>query len=297
MSELAVVTGATGMVGKIIVLMLLERGYRVRILTRNTSFQDSRLEIIYGDLGDTAVIEKLLHGAEYLFHCAAELNDETKMWQTNVIGTQNLIQSTVAHQIKYICCLSSVGVIGKFSGTVADEKASCVPLNMYEKSKLAAEEFVQRFNSPARIVILRPTNVVDRNKNSIIGLSKFKTILKGGENANIVHAEDVAAAALYFIEHQAQNNPDCFIVSCDQEKMNTVAGCLALIDAIKSNSSLENVKPLFHLPWIVPYIVRRLLKGPCNRSDVCYSSNKLLSAGFTYQRGFIGALRDLCANS
>ncbi len=294
MSRLAVVTGATGMVGKIIVLKLVERGYRVRVLTRNQSYQDSRLEIIYGDLGDTAVIEKLLHGAEYVFHCAAELNDETKMWQTNVIGTQNLINTTAKHQIKYICHLSSVGVIGKFNGTVADEKTACAPLNMYEKSKLAAEEFVQNFHSSARIVILRPTNVVDRSKNSIIGLSKFNTLLKGGENANIVHAEDVASAALYFIEHSTLNNPDCFIVSCDQDNMNTVAGCLALVEAIKSNSSLENVKPLFHVPWIVPYIIRRLIKGPCNRGDVCYSTDKLLSTGFTYPRGFIGALKDIC---
>lgn len=297
MSALAVVTGATGMVGKIIVQMLLERGYRVRILTRNHSLQDSRIEIIYGDLGDTPAIEKLLHDAQYVFHCAAELNDEASMWQTNVIGTQNLINTTAKGQIKYICHLSSVGVIGKFTGIVADEKTACAPLNMYEKSKLHAEEFVQSFHSSARIVILRPTNVVDKNKNSIIGLSKFKAVIKGGENANIVHAEDVAAAALFFIDHSAQGNPDCFIVSCDQEKMNTVSGCLALVEAIRNENSLENVKPFTHLPWIVPYVVRRLLKGPCNRGDVCYSSDKLISAGFTYRLGFVGALRDLCGNA
>ena len=72
MTKLAVVTGATGTVGKVIVTMLLERGYRVRILTRNRSYEDPRTEVVNGDLADITSIETFLCDAEYVFHCVAE---------------------------------------------------------------------------------------------------------------------------------------------------------------------------------------------------------------------------------
>ena len=67
MKELAVVTGATGIVGSQIVEMLLQKGYSVRILTRSTSFSDDRLQVICGDLQNTTVVSKLLEGAKLLF--------------------------------------------------------------------------------------------------------------------------------------------------------------------------------------------------------------------------------------
>jgi nucleoside-diphosphate-sugar epimerase len=297
MTSLAVVTGATGMIGKRIVDMLLERGINVRILTRNQSYKNSKVEVVFGELSNSKICSQLLKNAEYVFHCAAELNNEEKMYQTNVEGTQQLMQNLDNDHVKYICYLSSVGVIGKFNGITADETTVCSPLNQYEITKLKAEVFVQNFKSSARVVILRPTNVIDKKKNALTDLSKAKIFLKGGEHAHIVHAEDVAAAAMYFLDHPASQNPDCYIVSYDNEQMNTVAGCLALCEAIKKKSSLEKTKPLPHLPWVVPYLIRRLSKGECNRSDVRYSPAKLLSTGFKYIRGFNGALREISENT
>lgn len=297
MKELAVVTGATGMVGKRIVTLLLQQGFPVRVLTRNKAFVDSRVEIIYGDLEDVSTIERLLLGAKNLFHCAAELNDENKMWGSNVTGTQVLIDKAAKFGLDYICHLSSVGVIGKFRGELADESTECSPMNLYEKSKLQAETLMKNFRGSGRVIILRPTNVIDSVKNNISSLNRVTIFLKGGENAHIVHAEDVASAALFFLNTPSLNSPDCFIVSCDQNKLNTFAGCKALCDAIKIKSPREGVRPIFHMPWQFPYILRRVTKGPCNRGNVRYSSNKLLSTGFIFPLGFIGALEDICENS
>lgn len=297
MNKIAAVTGSTGMVGKRIVTLLLEKGFRVRVLTRNKTVSNSHLEIVYGDIKDKISVEKLLEGVDCLFHCAAELNDESKMWDTNVEGTRLLLEAATKLPLSYICHMSSVGVIGKISGFVANEQTPCSPLNTYEKTKLEAEQLAMSLNTKAKIIVLRPTNVVDKNKNGLKGLSLLKVFLKGGENAHIVHASDVAAAAVYFIDHSSQKSPDCFIVSCDNEKLNTIAGSFAVCQAIKSNTSLENVTPLPHLSWRLTYFARRILKGPCNRSDIIYSSQKLISTGFQFPLGFTGAIKDICENN
>lgn len=119
-----------------------------------------------------------------------------------------------------------------------------------------------------RLSILRPTNIVNRVMNNICNLSKIKFFLQGGESAHIIHSDDVAAAALYFVENSSTNNPDCFIVSCYHSRLNTFGGCSAFCDAIKKNLPLNDVSPKIHLPWQLPYMLRRI--------------------------GFAGALRDIC---
>lgn len=287
MKELAVVTGATGMVGRAIVEELLQKGFSVRVLTRNPKFADSRVEVINGDLLDSKALAGLLEGAKLLFHCAAELRDETKMWAVNSEATALLIEQAEKRPgLRYICHLSSVGVIGKFSGRVADESTECNPVNTYEKSKLAAENSVRKYSGQARVIILRPTNVISKEKNGLTSLSRLMVFIKGGEHAHFVHAFDVAAAACFFIENPSKLSPDCFIVSCDHEPMNTVAGSLAICSG-------EGRAPL-HAPWQIAYFLRRFFKGPINRSDAIYASDKLLSAGFVYPMGLLGAIREIC---
>lgn len=75
---LVVVTGATGYVGGRLVPMLLERGYRVRCIARDTrKLQDrvwrdhENVEVVSGDVGDTKMLPILLRDAEvayYLVH-------------------------------------------------------------------------------------------------------------------------------------------------------------------------------------------------------------------------------------
>ncbi len=287
MKSIAAVTGATGLVGKRIVELLLANGISVRILTRNTSFVSKSVEVHYGDLSNTEFLEKFLDDANYLFHCAAELQNESKMWETNVTGAINIIGASARKDLKYICYLSSVGVMGRISGTFADESTPCEPINRYEKTKYEAEKFMMEWRGSARAVVLRPTNVIDETKNEIINIGKIKLFIKGGENAHLIHAKDVAHAAVYFMNKKKPTiYPECYIVSCDDDPMNTIAGCWALFHNKKLNSKM-------HLPWLIPYFLRRLAKGSCNRGDLRYSSKKLLDAGFNFKLGFKGAMIDI----
>ena len=300
---IACVTGASGSIGSRIVHLLLKNGYKVRGLSRKQDYCVPGVEHYLGGIEDENVLEEFVSGADAIFHCAAELNDETRMWDVNVLGTERLISKAKRLNIKYLCYLSSAGVVGKTNIKWIDEKIKCEPNNVYERSKWKAEQLVSRGIDGCQIVILRPTNVIDNEHPGAIGLaingswlSRLKVFLKGGECAHIVHAEDVAEAALYFISRPFKS-PQCYFVSYDNEPMNTFAELWALYIAVKNSSSVDNVRPVLHLPLIVPYILRKIWRGESNRGDVRYSSRKLISEDFNFTLGIKETVKKLSSKT
>ena len=296
---IACVTGASGMVGSKIVQRLISKGYKVRALSRRNDFADPNVELFRGGLEDEEVLKSFLYNAGLLFHCAAELYDASKMWDVNVLGTERLLRIVKDSSIEYLCYLSSAGVVGRTNIKWVDEKTRCNPQNVYERSKWAAEQLVAQGIDGCQIVILRPTNVIDEKRPGALSLpmrgswlDRFKVFLKGGECAHIVHAEDVAEAAMFFISRPI-DSPQCFFVSCDHENLNTFAGLWALYRTIENNRPVDSVRPVPHLPLIVPHILRQLRRGKGNRGDVRYSSEKFISEGFKFPLGVKGTVKEL----
>jgi nucleoside-diphosphate-sugar epimerase len=261
------------------------------------------VEVFQGAIDDEAVLGDFLHDGDLLFHCAAELLDEARMWAVNVGGTEKLLRLAAHSGIEHLCHLSSAGVVGKTENRWVDESVPCHPRNAYEKSKLASEVSVlQHKRKDCRVVVLRPTNVIDDDDPGALSLpmraawtDRLKVFLKGGECAHIVHAEDVAQAAMHLISASIEA-PSCFFVSCDHEPLNTYAGLWSLYKAIAENRSTQGIHPVPHLPLIVPCILRRILRGAGNRGDVCYSANKLLATGFHFHLGIERAVRQIAVS-
>lgn len=298
---IACVTGATGMIGRRIVARLLAQGFAVRVLSRRPSFPDGRVELHRGELEDAHALEVFLRGARLLFHCAAELNDASKMWEVNYHGSERLLQLAERQGIEYLCHLSSAGVVGRTRLAWVDEEAACNPQNPYERSKWAAEQVAARGIEGCRVVILRPTNVVDEDRPGAIGLAargswkdRLHVFVKGGECAHVVHAEDVAAAALHFIRRPAEG-PQTFFVSCDEHPLNTVGGISALYWALQQGRTAAGARPAPHLPLLVPHVLRRLRRRASNRGDVRYSCAKLSSQGFDPPLGLVGCVERVLA--
>lgn len=297
--QIACVTGASGMVGSKIVKRLTSQGYKVRALSRSKYLDDPNVELFRGGLEDEDVLKSFLYNASLLFHCAAELKDQSKMRDVNVLGTERLLHIVRKSSIRYLCYLSSAGVVGRTNIKWVDEETICKPQNTYEQSKWEAEQLVSGGIDGCSIVILRPTNVIDNKRPGTLGLpmrsswlDRFKVFLKGGECAHIVHAEDVAEAAMYFVSRPF-NTPRCFFVSCDYEQLNTFAGLWALYRTIENNRPVDSVRPAPHLPLIVPHILRQLRRGKGNRGDVRYSTEKLISEGFKFHLGVEGAVKQI----
>lgn len=296
---IAGVTGASGMIGRRIVDRLLTDGYRVRVLSRKEYFEDPRANLFKGGLEDEEILRSFLFDTDLLFHCAANLSDEPRMWRDNVLGTERLMKAIEKSKIKYLCHISSAGVIGKTKNKWVDETTKCDPQNVYEKTKWEAEKIVAKGIEGCKIVILRPTNVINADRPGALALpiegswmNKLKVFIKGGECAHIIHAEDVAEAAMFFISRPI-NSPQCYFVSCDHEPLNTFAGLWAFCKGIKNNKPINEVKPVTHLPLIIPFLLRKLVHGQSNRGDVRYSSEKLISAGFNFNLGLKGAVQQV----
>lgn len=299
----ACVTGASGLIGRRIVQSLLIQGYRVRALSRRKDFVTPEVELFCGGLEDEAILKDFLRNAQMLFHCAAEVRDHARMWEVNVLGTERLLRLSAEAGIEYLCHFSSAGVVGRTREVWVDEETPCHPRNLYEKSKWAAERLAAQGVGRVQVVILRPTNVIDGDKLGALALpqrgswsDRLQVLIKGGECAHIIHADDVAAAAVYFISHPA-DLPQIFFVSYDQERLNTFAGLWSLYyKAMEQNMPTEKIQPAFHLPIYVPYLIRKLCRGTGNLGNVRYSSAKLLSTGFKFHLGVEGAIRRIIAS-
>jgi nucleoside-diphosphate-sugar epimerase len=280
----------------------LQEGYEVRILTRKKSFHIDNTQAFIGDVADERVLRLFLNNVSHLFHCAAELHDESKMLDINVLGTEKILHLIPSSKIIYFCYLSSAGVIGLTDHQLVDERSKCNPQNTYEKSKWAAEELVAKGIANCSITILRPTNVIDEQRPGALALpirsnwrDRFIVFLKGGECAHIVHAEDVADAAIYLMNAPFER-PVRFFISCDHERFNTFGGLWSLYKAIQQGRPIEGISPVIHLPIIIPHILRRLCRGSSNYGNIHYPSEKLLSTGFRYGLGVEGAVRRIAAS-
>ena len=288
------------MVGSRIVRRLLQQGYTVRALTRRKDLTLSGVDMHYGDIRDESALKSFMNRANLLFHCAAELKDESRMWDVNVAGTENLLRLIPGAGITYLCHLSSAGVVGKTEMPVVDETSPCNPRNIYERTKWEAEKRVAKGVNGCCAVVLRPTNVIDERRPGALGLPMrgsltdiVKVFVKGGEYAHIIHADDVAAAAVYLIPYQFIS-PQCFFVSCDHEPMNTFAGIWKLYKNFERAGSFDESGPMVvHLPVAFSHMLRTVMRGASNRGDTVYSSEKLLRNGFVFPLGLKGAIRQV----
>ena len=235
------ITGGTGFIGRHLIARHCERGDQVRYLTRTQpSVEIPGAMAIVGNLTSPVDgLRRFASGADVLYHCAAELRDETEMQSTNVSGTENLFAAT-GGQIGRWVQLSSTGVYGrKMSGDI-DEHTTCNPANPYEISKAASDRILQdaalQQNLPH--VVLRPSNVygTDMPNQSLFQLIKmidrglFFFIGKPGAVANYVHVENVVDALLLCATARLPANGRTYVVSDHrplEDFVRTIAGALA----------------------------------------------------------------------
>ena len=290
------VTGGTGLVGSKISMFLLNAGYQVRIFTREMPvLLNDKIEYFVGDICSKEQVHEALIGCYGVYHCAGEKIIEQQMYATNVVGTSNIFEAATDLEVSFFCHISSVGVFGKTKLAIIDENCACNPMNEYESTKLMAEDVVKNGIGEGKTIILRPTNIFSheiRFKYAQTSLkTKFKMWLKYKENANLVYIDDVAAAAIFFLNTQTPLSCETFIISSDQEPNNTIGKIKNTITELLGSKSRI---PFFKVPLFVPMFIRILRHGKTNKGNITYSSSKLFSIGFQMPNGFLKGLRKIC---
>jgi UDP-N-acetylglucosamine 4,6-dehydratase len=143
------ITGGTGSLGKALVTRLLTKANITKVIVysrdelkqyeqRNSIDNQGKLRFFLGDVRDQDRLTRAMHGVDFVIHAAALKHVDAAEYnpyefiQTNIMGSQNVIESAIKAGVRKVVALST-------------DKASS-PVNLYGATKLAADKLFQSAN-------------------------------------------------------------------------------------------------------------------------------------------------------
>ena len=245
------VTGATGILGRVIVLELLKRGKTVRAAKRKSSNLEevknsfgfytenhteffNKIEWINVDFEDIYSLQKALVGVEEVYHCAAKVSfhpkDKRKMYKTNIEGTKQLLYACENSSVKKFLFVSSIAVLDGFNENgELDESSDFNPKvdhSSYAISKHFSEMEVWRASAEGlNVAIVNPGLIIGSGNWNESSGTLFKEL---GENAytfsggtSYVDVRDVAKISVELMENNIFG--ERFILISENKKYQDVA--------------------------------------------------------------------------
>ena len=165
-------------------------------LTNLESVKDSpRFSFVQGDIRDSSAVREALPGHEAIVHFAAEshvdrsVNDSRIFVETNVVGTQTLLDQAMTLDIPRFVHISTDEVYGSIDSGSWDENEPLLPNSPYSASKAASDLLVRSYHVthglnasitrcsnnygphhfPEKVIPLFVTNLLDGKKVSLYG--------------------------------------------------------------------------------------------------------------------------------
>jgi 3beta-hydroxy-delta5-steroid dehydrogenase/steroid delta-isomerase len=245
---LCLVTGAAGFTGSHLVTALLERGYKVRALVRNTpmKLEHPNLECVNGDIQNAGQMTKTCKDVNTVFHTAANIallggsgataSYRDRAYAINVDGTKNIIKACQQQGVKRLIHTSSVDVcFNNEENLQMDENTpyatqfSC----LYTETKIEAERAILQANDPAGLLTcaLRPDGIWGTGGSIMLDtlveqLQAGKMVARIGGRGGLhdhVHVDNLVHAHLLAAEALSTDSPVCgsayFVSDCEPAHM------------------------------------------------------------------------------
>ncbi len=121
-NKILLITGGTGSFGNAVLKRFLDSEIKeIRIFSRDEKKQDdmrhalqnSKIKFYIGDVRDKSSVDKAMRGVDFVFHAAALKQVPSceffpiQAVYTNILGTENVLDSAVEHKVKNVVVLST----------------------------------------------------------------------------------------------------------------------------------------------------------------------------------------------
>ncbi|TRX71449.1 NAD-dependent epimerase/dehydratase family protein [Carboxylicivirga sp. M1479] len=266
------VTGANGLLGTNLTLLLLQQGYSViALVRRKSSFIKPNLDkltLVEGELLDGEKLKNVTQSCRYLVHIAANTSQNLlkldDYYEANIQGTENVIQACIHNNIKKLIYVGTANTYGYGSldepGSESNPMKHPFTKSLYAMSKKQAQDMVDKASSQLNITSISPTFMLgsyDTKPSSgriiLMALNKrFVFYPSGGKN--FVHVCDVAKAIIKAFDIKASGQK--FILA--NENLSYKAFYKKVLSLNKQKTSL------IYMPDILLRIIGLL--GDCCRS-------------------------------
>ncbi|WP_264553244.1 NAD-dependent epimerase/dehydratase family protein [Flavobacterium sp. N2038] len=315
---MVLVTGGTGLVGSHLLLHLIENGENVRAIYRNQSNIEKtksvfelykkgdlfeKIDWLEADILDVPSLETAFIGIDFVYHCAALISfdpkDEDALRKTNIEGTANMVNFSIAKNVKKFCFVSSIAALGDLAPheTYITEETDWnpeKPHSDYAISKYGAEMEVWRaVQEGLDIIIINPGVILGpffKTKNLQQGSAELYTKVANGlsfytlGSTGFISVNDVVKTAFKLMKSEIKNERFTLISEniIFQDILNTIA------DTLKVKRPHIHAKPMFmNLLWMIDGIYstfffqkRSLTKATAKASysKSLYSNEKIKTA-------------------
>jgi UDP-glucose 4-epimerase len=252
------VTGGSGFFGGVLKRRLLREGHTVvNIDLEADEDRLAGLTSIQGDIRDAALLQNLFAANHFtaVFHAAAQLAhgmkmDEQLLWTSNVDGTRLLAEAARSAGVKPFIFISSNCLWASNLGHPVNEETDVpAPVEIYGKSKLAAEQLLQQFTAGLDVVILRCPTIMDSGRLGLLAiLYEFiddgKTVWVVGDGSHryqFIYAEDLASACIL---SSSYGKSDLFHIGSDNvQSMRSVYESVIDASVVRAARATPDAKP------------------------------------------------------
>jgi nucleoside-diphosphate-sugar epimerase len=213
------VTGATGVLGRVLIPELIKAGAQVRAMVRQAGGSRQKsvpgwesVEWIEGDLGDLPLLEKAVEGMDFVVHGAALVSfdpaDRELLYLTNAEGTANMVNVCLKETgLRRFLHISSVSTMSPSKPMPAelDERQGFNPdenTSDYAHSKYRAElEVIRGVEEGLPAMVLNPSIILapgeeDESSSGLFGFVRKERMFYPEGWINYVDARDVVGFIL-----------------------------------------------------------------------------------------------------
>jgi len=184
------ITGGTGSFGNAVLNKFIDSDIKeIRIFSRDEKkqddmrrkYQNDKIKYFIGDVRNVSSIDQAMNGVDYVFHAAALKQVPScefypmEAVQTNIIGTENMLNSAIKNEVQKVICLSTdkavypINAMGVSKSLM--EKIFVAKSRIYSKTKIIGTRYGNVMASRGSVIPLfydqilnnKPITITDPN--------------------------------------------------------------------------------------------------------------------------------------